>query len=538
MTRGQQVVRVGAGAIALLSLLGGVRAIALNSSVGDRGIDALRLHQAPYSLTGRKIAIGQVEIGRPAQFGLDKTASQNFAVRPWQALFRTRQSDPNENVDRHAASVASVMISNDKAFRGVAPDARLHAAAAGSLREGGQMYECQASQAVAQQNGGDVRAINFSFGESLLRDPRPDAMLDGNALLTQCIDWSARVHNVLYVIAGNQGQGGIPIPTDNFNGMVIANSIEMDGVFRKVSFADLGSEPPLLPNRPSESNVGPRRSVTLTAPGTQLRTIDADGSASQSRQTGTSFAAPHVVATVALLQEWGDRQLAAQVPQWSLDARRHEVMKAVLMNAADKLQDTGDGLTLGMSRTAVDQRNQDWLSADAFLDETKPLNANLGTGHLNAYRAWQQFSAGQWSAAAPVAPIGWDYSTVGSGTDAPVFRDYEIEQPLQAGSYVSASLAWNRHIELNDANRDGGYTISERFVDRGLNILDLYLMPIDEADPANRIRGSFSDVDSVEHIFHPVPKTGRYKLRVVFRQQVNDPVQPYALAWWTAPAQP
>lgn len=30
-----------------------------------KGIDALKLHQAPYNLTGRKIAIGQVEIGRP-----------------------------------------------------------------------------------------------------------------------------------------------------------------------------------------------------------------------------------------------------------------------------------------------------------------------------------------------------------------------------------------------------------------------------------------------------------------------------------------
>ena len=47
---------------------------ALSTSVGADGIDALRLHRAPYNLTGRKIAIGQVEIGRPSRFGLDKVA--------------------------------------------------------------------------------------------------------------------------------------------------------------------------------------------------------------------------------------------------------------------------------------------------------------------------------------------------------------------------------------------------------------------------------------------------------------------------------
>jgi len=41
--------------------------------VGEAGIDALRLHDPP-NLLGRKIGIGQVEIGRPGQFGLDKVS--------------------------------------------------------------------------------------------------------------------------------------------------------------------------------------------------------------------------------------------------------------------------------------------------------------------------------------------------------------------------------------------------------------------------------------------------------------------------------
>jgi len=73
------------------------------------------------------------------------------------------------------------------------------------------------------------------------------------------------------------------------------------------------------------------------------------------RVTGTSFAAPHVTATVALLQEFGDfalrrtlllRQLGIRQLNWSLASRRQEVMKAVMLNSADKVQDTGNGLRL------------------------------------------------------------------------------------------------------------------------------------------------------------------------------------------------
>jgi hypothetical protein len=165
----------------------------------------------------------------------------------------------DEYVDGHAANVASVMISQDKQLTGVAPGAMLYSGAVGPLEgRSAQPEECLAAQTVALQNGGDVRAINFSFGEPLSRDPRPNPVLDGNALLTQCIDWSSRVHDTLYVIAGNQGGGGIPIPTDNFNGINVAYSRQVDGLFTKVDFANLSSEPTF-------------RSLRVPDPGNQRR---------------------------------------------------------------------------------------------------------------------------------------------------------------------------------------------------------------------------------------------------------------------------
>lgn len=511
-------------------------------SVGEAGIDALRLHTLPYDLLGRKIAIGQVEIGRPGQFGIDKAVSQNQAVPLVRVFYRDSTARINSNVDGHAQNVASVMIGNAKAMRGVAPAARLYSSAAGTPRRYGQPEECRSAQFIAQQNGGDVRAINFSFGESLRQDPRPNPVLDGNALLTQCVDWSARVHNVLYTIAGNQGKGGISIPTDNFNGINVAFTTRIETVFRKVDFANLGD--------PSgagkaiagvESNVGPRRAIGLLAPGNDVGLIGLSGNFTVS--SGTSFAAPHVTATVALLQEYGDRQLrsnckAGNCPlPWSLDARRQEVMKAVLLNSTDKMQDTGNGKNLGMSRTILDKNNRTWLDSDAYRDAKIPLSFQMGTGQLNAFRAYQQFSPGQWGSEAAVPAIGWDYRSVEksekSDLAAATYRDYVLEKPLQQGSFVSLTLAWNRLVELVDKNQNGDFDLGEEFRDRGLNNLNLYLLKAEDTNINQSITSSISDVDSVEHIFSKVPATGRYKIRVQFADRVNESVQPYAIAWWT-----
>ncbi len=517
--------------VGTLSLFGIVTPIgALENSIGKGGINAEKLHEAPYNLTGRKIAIGQVEIGRPGQFGFDKIAAWNPKFNLAGVYFRNKGVKPNGNLDNHAAMVAMVMVSQDKRLPGVAPGARLYASAVGALKRGGQPEECLASQHVAQRNSGDVRAINFSFGESLQRDPRENAKLDGNALLTQCIDWSARVHDVLYVIAGNQGKGGIPIPTDHYNGITTAYTAKRQGKFTKVDFANLSALPVGIGRRliKREINLGLRRAVSLVAPGNKIALYDLSGQINE--VSGTSFAAPHITASVALLQEFGDRQLREKQPNWSLDSRRHQVMKAVLLNSADKLQDRGNGFLLGMSRTILSKRNKNWLESDAYSDPKTPLDMEMGTGHLNAFRAYQQFSAGQWKPNRTVPALGWNYDTITYNKH----HDYMIETPLPKGSYVSITLVWDRHVELNDTNRNEQYDLGETFRDRGLNNLDLYLMSASDQNVSESTCSSVSSVDSVEHIFCPVPNTGLYKVRVEYPKPLNQQEQPYGLAWWTA----
>ena len=524
--------RLGGLSLSLGALALGVPALALSSSVGSDGIDARRLQAAPYNLTGRKIAIGQVEIGRPSQFGIDKIAVENSIVRVGRIFELDGPAIADESVDGHAANVASVMISQDKTFKGVAPDAVLYSDAIGTLTEfTGQNEECLASQHIALQNSGDVRATNFSFGEPLSRDPRPSASLDGNALLTQCIDWSSRVHKLLYVIAGNQGRGGIPIPTDNFNGINVAYSRRINGQFSRLDRANLGSEPPTSATRgpDSESNVGTRRSINLVAPGSEIEMFEPDGQLTVS--SGTSFAAPHVVATVALLQEFGDRQFRSGAANWSLDSREPLVMKSVILNSADKLQDPGDGSLLGMARTLLDENGKDWTQSDAYESQSIPLHAELGTGHLNAFRAYEQLAGGQWQPGDSIPEKGWSYSTLAKSGSA---EDYAFEQPLKSGSYISATLSWERMVALNSG--DGYFDVGESFSAQPISNLDLYLLPADTDDISDSVWSSASTEDSLEHIFIPIPETGRYKLRVVQKKTSLREAQPYSLAWWAQSA--
>jgi hypothetical protein len=183
-----------------------------------------------------------------------------------------------------------------------------------------------------------------------------------------------------------------------------------------------------------------------------------------------------------------------------------------------------------MTRTIIDKQTQDWLASDAYRSPKIPLDAQMGAGQLNAFRAYQQFSSGEWKPSA-VPAIGWDYHVVNAGSS----QDYLLAQPLQQGSFVSLTLSWDRLVDLNDTNRNGQYDVGESFRDRRLNNLDLYLVNIASSGTSSSVCTSTSEVDSVEHIFCPVPKTGKYKIRVQFRQQVNSATQPYALAWWTVP---
>jgi len=132
--------------------------------------------------------------------------------------------------------------------------------------------------------------------------------------------------------------------------------------------------------------------------------------------------------------------------------------------------------------------------------------------------------------------IGWDYGTLGAGF-SPINK-YALDTPLEAGNFISVTLAWDREVEFsNDANMDGDFDEGDTFedytdLDDVLANLDLYLVPAGTNDVGeDDIAISNSEVFSVEHIFTEIPFDGEYEIWVYSPGQFG-PAQDYGLAWW------
>ncbi|MDX1977565.1 MAG: S8 family serine peptidase [Pseudanabaenaceae cyanobacterium bins.68] len=517
--------------------------LALPQALGENGTDTAGLERSPWNLTGKDVWIGQLELSRPRKFGFDRPLNslEKSQVDPAQVFFRDRSATPNRHLDEHSHQVAAVMISRDRLYRGVAPAANLIASAYADRGQGGQLEALVAAQHLLKQGNSLVRAVNLSFGEPLAAQ----ADLDGGSWLSLGLDWLAYTYNSLLVVSGNQAKGGIPVPTDLFNGLVVGfTRQDRDQVYRILDRNNLIDEPFVDRNfnhrydpgeiftdlnqdgrwtAKVESPKDGRRSLALLAPGADLQVPRPDGKIGTTR--GTSFAAPLVTGTVALLQEYADRLIRAN--RWSMDARRPEVIKATLLNSADKIQDQGDGQNLGMTKTIYDWRGKTWLDCDAYQDRALPLCDFLGAGQLNTRRALQQFAAGQQSPGV-VRALGWNYGAI----QPRQVHDYYFDRPLVGGSLVVATLSWQRRVVLKDSNGDRAFNQGESFRAAPINHLYLYLMAADQPDSEQNIWSSVSAVDNLQHLALRIPHTGRYKLRTVFHRQQDQDLQLYAIAWW------
>jgi hypothetical protein len=203
----------------------------------------------------------------------------------------------------------------------------------------------------------------------------------------------------------------------------------------------------------------------------------------------------------------------------------------------------------------LDQNGLHWLQSEAYDDDTQsgasgflPLDDQMGAGHLNASRALQQFRNGEFdSDGADVPPIGWDY---GHTTGVNNHTTYAFAQPLEAGNFISITLAWDRVVMFaNDADMDGEYDMGDTFQestatfptpdsDEFINDLALWLLPKGSFSITQAIAASTSPEGTLEHIFFQIPTTAEYEFWALQGDGDIPGGQDYAVAWWYGLAPP
>ena len=367
----------------------------------------------------------------------------------------------NLYTDDHAERVASIVIGTDTtdpddggpmvAPTGVALGADLYSSATDPGPPPAP-YDVEAAitiNHIATLSGVDVRAINTSFGNPF---DATHSLNDGNQHLTQFVDWSASADDVLYVASGYEGNVN-PVPKDNFNGITVAYSTLEGGVYRRVATG----------NDPSFDAEGDRTSIGLLAPG---ENVDVTALNAVETRSGTSYAAPHVTATAALLYQYANERISSGALGWdAVRSRRHETMKAVLLNSADKFIDNE---TVTVPGQGISLSGFPMFGADTQGGKLAVSGQNLvisGVSQNLAAHLYQPDATGEWAIATTFARNPWGVALpIAQSVDIDgevivVGSQYDNPKGLVSGSvYVVERSAgsWNQSPKLTALDTDAG----------------------------------------------------------------------------------
>lgn len=355
----------------------------------------------------------------------------------------------------HATNVAGVIRMldiNDEVFRGIAPWVNLWAG-------GGTTYahlETAINNAIGSGGGqGNSSVVNMSYG-----GVETQGTPGGHSRFCDSIVFNNS--RTLVVSAGNSGSDAVAanrrvnMPGDAYN-VITAGNLDDNGTVRWNDDSIRASS--------SYGLATARMKPELVAPGTNIQTTSTAAPWNNDTATGTSFAAPHVTGTVALMIE-----AEAYVAGWP------ELIKAILMCNALHNVPNAPGTRAATGCIITNQS----------VEHVKNPNANMG-----------------WATGA----VGGDCNPASGG-------DWVFN--LNAGQRIRFVLCWPQ-------NPNWGPTDANGYAARPSADYDLHLIRVVNGQE-NIVSFSNSSLNNFEIIDYTIPANqgGQYKVRLItFRCGAN-----------------
>jgi hypothetical protein len=364
-------------------------------------------------------------------------------------------------------------------------------------------------------SGALADVVNGSWGSS--------GGTDGNTFEARALDaLAASSGKTIVFAAGNDGGAPITSPASMFNRIAVGSygGLSNSPPYRALSdFSSYGPNEFFLPSSADGSSgtvvSNARATVDLAAPGEYEIAAAWTGDPAQTNLyyvnvAGTSFAAPLVSGGAALLVDAGKALYGGGT---SVDAR---VLKAVLMNAADRFPGWANGLT----------------NLGGVLVTTQSLDEQVGAGRLNLADAYRQYTLGthdvEGLGGGTVALTGWDYGLAAPGAT----NDYYFALPSPAGGHIDVTLDWFTDGSLDTNAFTAAYGSYFNFD------LEVWLAAGDA--PVEKVASSSSAYNNAELLSFLAPTNGSYMVRVINQGAVYDfggtltNALTYGLAWSAA----
>ncbi len=424
---------------------------------------------------------------------------------------------------------------------GIAPAATLSAAAVaskitsdGTANIDGKDF-CRAYKYFFKEESQDV--INSSWGP--LNDA-PDSFL---ANYTDALSY-ANKHTTLVISAGNKekdADGNFLLERVQSFAQAY-NAISVGALDNPPTYDELASFSVTSPSdfyNPDTKEVikNVRAAVDICAAGTNIvgAFYDAENPNTLDYQimSGTSFSAPIVSGTIALmtsvskqLEEDADFANAG----WNADARDSRVIKAVLLNSADKLTDwnngqsTQDGVEFKIEFDGM-QGAYYTASFDNVIKTTQALDFNYGAGALNPERAFDQYLGLYINGNAENVWILDDVNYCSSN----IYHIGEIEEDAT----LTMTLVWQAISEIIETTDEEG-NISENITNQALSNLSLELWIMLDDGSFSPIAISDTEYNNVEHLSVTLAGNEDYYARVgFFEMEYGTTIdsETFALAW-------